>query len=370
MRRSRLALALALMTTPLAHADTPAPAATAPQPADEWQWLEDVEGERSLDWVRAQNADSQKILESQPGFQTLREDLLAILDSDERIPYVSKEGDYYYNFWRDKENPAGLWRRTTLEEYRKDDPAWEVLIDLDAINKAEAMNWVWRGADCLRPAYNRCLVSLSRGGADAIEVREWDKSDRAFVDGGFRLPEAKGGVVWRDADTVYAFWDFGEGSMTASGYPRIVKEWKRGTPIGEAKVVYEGTAQDMYIAGYRDLTPGFERDFVSRTIAFYNDELYLRNADGTLTKIDAPNSANKTPYREWLILELREDYVVGDRVFPKGAVIASKFDAFMKGERTFDVLFEPTDTTAFVGLTPTKSHLILNVLEDVKNCRC
>ena len=365
MRRSRLALALALMTAPLAHADTPP--TTAPMPADEWQWLEDVEAERSLDWVREQNADSKALLEAEPGFETLRSDLLAILDSNERIPFVGKQGEYFYNFWRDAKNPAGLWRRTTLAEYKKDEPEWEVLIDVDAINKAEDMNWVWRGANCLRPAYERCLVSLSRGGADAIVVREWNKSTRQFVEDGFRLPEAKGGVAWRDADSLFVFTDFGEGTMTSSGYPRIVKEWRRGTPLSEAAVVYEGTAEDMYIAGYRDLTPGFEREFVSRTIAFYNDELYLRGADGALTKIDAPNSANKTPYREWLLLELREDYAVGDRVHPKGSVIAAKFDAFMKGERDFDVLFEPTDTTAFVSLTPTKNHLVLNVLDNVKN---
>ena len=372
MRRTRLALVAALMTASLAHATPPAatpPAApaTAPEPADEWLWLEDVEGEKALDWVRAQNEESKALLTTRPEFEPLRRDLLAILDSNERIPFVAKRGEYFYNFWRDAENPAGLWRRTTLEEYRKDEPRWEVLIDLDAINKAEDMNWVWRGADCLRPAYDRCLVSLSRGGADAIEVREWDKSDRAFVEDGFRMPEAKGGVAWRTADSVYAFTDFGDGTMTTSGYPRIVKEWTRGTPMAEARVVYEGQPDDMYIAGFRDLTPGFERDFVSRTIAFYNDELYLRNADGSLTRIDAPNSANKTPYREWLILELREDYAVGDRVFPKGAVIAAKFDAFMKGEREFDVLFEPSDTTAFAGLTPTRDHLILNVLDNVKN---
>jgi len=376
MRRTRLALVAALMTASIAHATPPAAAspaaagaapAMAPEPADEWLWLEEVESDKALDWVRAQNEESKALLTTQPGFEPLRRDLLAILDSDERIPFVSKQGDYFYNFWRDAENPAGLWRRTTLAEYRKASPEWDVLIDLDAINKAEGMNWVWRGANCLRPAYDRCLVSLSRGGADAIEVREWDKSDRAFVEGGFRLPEAKGGVAWRNADSVFAFWDFGEGSMTSSGYPRIVKEWTRGTPISEARVVYEGKPEDMYIAGFRDLTPGFEREFVSRTIAFYNDELYLRNADGTLTRIDAPNSANKTPYREWLILELREDYTAGGRVFPKGAVIAAKFDAFMAGGRDFDVLFEPSETTAFVGLTATRDHLILNVLDNVKN---
>ncbi len=379
MRRTRLALALALMTAPLAHAATP-PAAEAPpvapepvtpamahEPADEWLWLEEVEDERALDWVREQNTTTLGVLEARPEFEPLRRDLLAILDSDERIPFVSKQGDYFYNFWRDAANPAGIWRRTTLQEYRKAEPKWEVLIDLDAINKAENMNWVWRGANCLRPAYSRCLVSLSRGGADAIEVREWDKRDRAFVADGFRLPEAKGGVAWRDADSVYVFTDFGEGSMTSSGYPRIVKEWTRGTPLAEASVVYEGQPGDMYIAGFRDLTPGFERDFVSRTIAFYNDELFLRGVDGALTKIDAPNSANKTPYREWLILELREDYRVGERVYPKGSVIAAKFDDFMAGEREFDLLFEPSETTAFVSLTPTRNHLILNVLDNVKS---
>ncbi|MFN3964974.1 MAG: prolyl oligopeptidase family serine peptidase [Silanimonas lenta] len=365
MRSRRLPLAItlaaALMTSALSAADP------APAPADPWLWLEEVEGQRPLDWVREQNAATTALLEAEPGFQALRTDLLAILDSNARIPFVSKQGEYFYNFWRDAKNPAGLWRRTTLEEYRKPEPAWEVLIDLDAINQAENMNWVWRGANCLRPAYARCLVSLSRGGADAIVVREWDMASRRFVEDGFVLPEAKGGVAWRDADSVYVYTDFGPGSMTSSGYPRIVKEWRRGTPLAEAKVVYEGKADDMYIAGYRDLTPGFERDFVSRTLAFYNDELYLRGADGSLTKIDAPNSANKSVYREWLVLELREDYTVGGRTYPKGALIATRFDDFMAGGRDFDLLFEPSATTALAGMSPTRNHLVLNVLEDVKN---
>lgn len=365
MRSRRLSLAItlaaALMTSALSAADP------APAPADPWLWLEEVEGQRPLDWVREQNAATTALLEAEPGFQALRTDLLAILDSNARIPFVSKQGEYFYNFWRDAKNPAGLWRRTTLEEYRKPEPAWEVLIDLDAINQAENMNWVWRGANCLRPAYARCLVSLSRGGADAIVVREWDMASRRFVEDGFVLPEAKGGVAWRDADSIYVYTDFGPGSMTSSGYPRIVKEWRRGTPLAEAKVVYEGKADDMYIAGYRDLTPGFERDFVSRTLAFYNDELYLRGADGSLTKIDAPNSANKSVYREWLVLELREDYTVGGRTYPKGALIATRFDDFMAGGRDFDLLFEPSATTALAGMSPTRNHLVLNVLEDVKN---
>lgn len=372
MRRTRLALVLALMSAPLAHALSPVPAAApagamAPMPDDPWQWLEDVEGERSMQWVKAENAETLAVLERDPNFARLRGELLAILDSNERIPFVVKRGEYLYNFWRDASNPAGLWRRTMLDEYRKPEPVWDVLLDLDALNRAEGMNWVWRGANCLRPAYDRCLISLSRGGADAIEIREWDKSDRDFVAGGFRLPEAKGGAGWRDADSLFVYTDFGPGSMTVSGYPRQARLWQRGTPLAEAAVVFEGKAEDMYIAAGRDHTPGFERDFVSRTIAFYNDELLLRADDGSLTRVDAPNSANKTPFREWLILELREDYTAGGRTWPKGSVIVTGFDAFMAGGRDFEVLFEPSASTAFVSLTPTKNHLILNVLDDVKN---
>ena len=150
------------------------------------------------------------------------------------------------------------------------------MIDLDALNKAEGKNWVWHGADCLRPDYDRCLVALSRGGADADVTREFDLTTKQFVKDGFFRAEAKGGLCWIDLDTVYVYTDFGPGIDDQSGYPRIVKEWKRGTPLAEAKTVYEGKPSDMYIAAYHDDTPGYERDFVNRTLAFYNDELYLR----------------------------------------------------------------------------------------------
>ena len=193
---------------------------------DPYLWLEGVEDAKALDWVRAQNAVSEKQLAGDPGFEALRGSLLEILDSNARIPYVSKMGAYYYNFWRDKNNPQGVWRRTTLAEYRKDLPQWEVLLDIDALGKAEGVNWVWGGADCLRPTYDRCLISLSRGGADADVTREFDVSDKAFVTGGFARPEAKGQIGWIDADTVYVGTDFGTGSMTSSGY-RWACAWGR-----------------------------------------------------------------------------------------------------------------------------------------------
>lgn len=330
-------------------------------------WLEDVEGERALDWVRERNAISQSHFEAQPRFTQLRDDLLAILDSDDRIPYVNKLGDHYYNFWRDRNNERGIWRRTTLEEYRKPSPQWETVLDLDALAAAEDENWVWAGVSCLRPAYERCLVNLSRGGADATVTREFDVPSRSFVEGGFQRPEAKGGLQWIDADTVYVYTDFGEGSMTESGYPRTVRQWSRGTPMADAQGVFEGRDDDMYIAAYRDHTPGFVRDFVSRTLAFYNDELYVRGDDGALQRIDAPNSANKGVFREHVYFELRRPWEVGGRTYAAGSLLLADFDAFMAGEREFQVLFEPTETTSLASFGALKDHLYINVLEDVKN---
>lgn len=334
---------------------------------DPYAWLEEVEGQKQLDWVRAQNAKAEAEIASTPAFKELEASILAILDSDAKIPGVQKIGPYYYNFWKDKQHERGLWRRTTLEEYRKPQPQWETVLDLDALNKAEGKNWVWHGADCRKPDYTRCLIALSRGGADADETREFDLATKTFLKDGFYRPEAKGGLGWKDADTVYVFTDFGDGSMTTSGYPRIVKEWKRGTPLSAATVVYEGKPDDMYIAAFHDDTPGFQRDFVSRTLAFYNDELFLRGADGKLVKIDVPNSVNKGAFREWLTLELREPWTVGGKTYKAGSLLVARLDDFMAGKREFDVLFEPTDRTSLASFTFTRHHLVLNVLEDVKN---
>ncbi|HPU57382.1 MAG TPA: S9 family peptidase, partial [Verrucomicrobiota bacterium] len=224
--------------------------------ADPYLWLEDVTGEKQLDWVRAQNAPTVAELESDPNFEPTRRRLLAILDSKERIPYVSKHGAFYYNFWQDDKNPRGVWRRTSLEEYRKPDPAWEIVLDLDKLAAEENENWVWKGYEILEPGYDRCLVALSRGGADATVQREFDLTTKTFVAGGFSLPEAKSRADWRDRNTLYVGTDFGEGSLTRSGYPRLVKEWKRGTPLSEAKLIFEGEPDDVSVSAHVSLDHG------------------------------------------------------------------------------------------------------------------
>jgi len=336
-------------------------------PADRYAWLEDVTGDKPLAWLREQNARSEGRLAQTPQFKAMEASIREVLDSDAKIPGVTRIGDYYYNFWKDQQHERGLWRRTTLEEYRKAAPKWETVLDLDALNKAEGENWVWHGADCLRPDYSRCLIALSRGGADADVTREFDLANKRWVTDGFFRPESKGGLGWIDRDNVFVYTDFGDGTMTSSGYPRVAKRWTRGTPMAEARVVYEGKNDDMYIAAFHDDTPGYERNLVSRTLAFYNNEVYLLGDDGKLTRIDAPNSAEKSLHKDWLTLELREPWTVGGKTYAAGSLLATRLDAFLAGKREFDALFAPTDTTSLAGAVWTKNHVVLNVLDDVKN---
>lgn len=357
-------LLFTLLGNPLAVSQD---ASTTSTTEDPHVWLEDVSGEKALDWVKARNEKAKQRIESDASFEKLRNDLLEILDSNARIPFVAKNGDFYYNFWRDKTNERGLWRRTTLSEYKKAEPVWEVLLDLDALGKTEGENWVWKGASLLRPDYTRALVTLSRGGADADVTREFDLVKKEFIADGFKRPESKGGMSWIDLDHVFVSTDFGAGTMTDSGYPRIAKIWTRGKPMEEAVTVYEGTATDMSIGAAHDDSPGFERDFVTRNIAFYNDELYWLKDRKDLVKIDVPNTANKSVFHQYLLVELREPWTIGDNKYAAGSLLVTKFDDFMAGKRSFDTLFAPTDTTALSSFGFTKDAMFINVLEDVKN---
>ncbi|MFY9345430.1 MAG: prolyl oligopeptidase family serine peptidase [Planctomycetota bacterium] len=342
---------------------TPVPAAAD---ADPYQWLEDVGGDKALAWVRERNRESTAALTAGEQFSKLQARILAILDSTAKIPYVGKHGAHYYNFWQDAQNPRGLWRRTTLAEYRKPDPQWEVVLDLDALGKQENENWVWHGAAFLAPERKLALLSLSRGGADASVVREFDVTTKQFVAGGFTLPEAKSQVRWRDKDALYIATDFGQGSLTSSGYPRIVKLWQRGTPLASATTITEGKTDDVYVYGYRDQTAGFERDFVHRGVTFYTNELFLLR-DGKSVKIDKPDSANAGVHREWLLLRLRDEWTVGGRTFAGGSLLACKLDAFLAGERNFEVLFAPGERTSLDGWAGTKNHVLVTVLDNVRS---
>ncbi len=168
---------------------------------DPWLWLEEVDGTRALAWVEAQNAATLARFGG-PRFEADRDALASLFDRPDNIPYVTRRGKWLYNMWRDAAHPRGLWRRTTLASFRTEGPAWESILDLDALAAAEGEDWVWSGASVLPGRCDRALLRLSRGGGDAAVLREFDLEACAFVPGGFALPEAKGGADWVDRDTL------------------------------------------------------------------------------------------------------------------------------------------------------------------------
>jgi len=337
---------------------------------DPYLWLEDIDGVEALAWVGARNGAAEAELEGDPRSAPLRARLKTILDSSDNIPYVRLHGDMCYNFWQDARHVRGLWRRATLDEYRKNDPQWETVLDLDRLAEDEGENWVWAGTTWLERGgahdEQRCLVSLSRGGGDAHVVREFDPVALRFVDGGFALPEAKSDVSWIDRDTLFVGTDFGPGSLTDSGYPRIVKMWRRGTPLEAAVTVFEAASGDLTASGHQDTTPGWERGFVQRQIDFYTSQLFWRRG-AELVPIQKPLDANAFAVREHLVIELRSDWTIGAVTYPQGALLATGFDAFVAGAREFDILFAPTPSTSLDGVAVTKNFVLLTVLDNVKN---
>ena len=361
----RLLTSLTLML-PLAM--TTAQAADPIASDDPYLWLEDVQGDKALAWVRERNALTLKALQREPEFGQLRGQLLEVLNSRDRIPQISRRGDYVYNLWQDEQHKRGLWRRTTLAEYAKSAPAWETVLDLDALGAAEKESWVFAGASCLAPAYRHCLLSLSRGGADASVVREFDLVAKRFVppsEGGFVLPEAKSQVEWIDKDNIYVGSDFGPGSLTDSGYPRVIKRWKRGTPLAAAKTVFEGEAKDVAASVSVDKARGFERTVFSRALDFYNARYWLQQSDGKLLALDVPTDVQPQFWGPRLLLSLRKDWTTGGATHKAGSLLITDANAFLKGERRFQTLFAPTATRSLTGYALTRQHLLLNISDKV-----
>jgi prolyl oligopeptidase len=347
--------------------DTDPPDVTPPPADDPYLWLEDVTGERALEWARAQNKTSMSELEAVPGFAEQRARALSILDSKDKIPYATKHGKLLYNFWTDAEHPRGLWRRTTIASNAKAKPAWEVVLDVDKLGKDEGESWVFEGANCLYPKFERCLVSLSRGGADAVVVREFDVVEKAFVADGFTLPEAKTEVGWKDLDTLYVATDFGAGSLTSSGYPRIAKEWKRGTPLAEATTIFEGETTDVSAGVYRQWDHGKVRDFAYRSPTFFSNLSYLRGADGSFAKLDKPDDATISFWDDQVLVALRTEWTVGDKTWPAGSMMVGPAKDYLAGKRDLQALFTPTAHSSLDGVTALKSILLVNELDDVHN---
>jgi prolyl oligopeptidase len=334
---------------------------------DPYLWLEEVENEKALEWAKAKSEADTAVLEAQPNYTEIYDTMIEIYNSRDRIPRPGIRGAWIYNFWQDADHVRGIWRRTFLDEYVKEAPAWEIVIDLDALAEAENENWVWQGASCLAPEYRHCMISLSRGGADASVDREFDAAAKAFVEDGFYVPEAKSRVGWKDENTLWIGTDFGEGSLTESGYPRFIKEWKRGTTIDQATTVLEGSIDDVAVAAYSIHTPEGRYDIVNRTPEFFRGTNFIVLGE-RLVKLEIPEDADLQGFfKDQMLVSLRSEWTTSGTTYPQDALLAIGLDDFLKGDRSFDVLFEPSERVSLGSVTHTLNDLLMTTLDNVRS---
>jgi prolyl oligopeptidase len=334
---------------------------------DPYLWLEEIEGEEALNWVNIHNNTTTRILKRHPEFKEINKKILDILNSKDRIAYPSIKGDYVYNFWQDDSNERGVWRRTQLTKYIGDDPEWETVLDLDILSKEEGEKWAFKGATFLYPEFDICMVSLSRGGSDAVEIREFDLRKNEFVDNGFYLSEAKGNVSWIDKNTLIVSTNFGEGTTTNSGYPRVTRIWKRATSLEEAKTLLAGEETDVRVFGFVQDTPERQYILVARAITFYTSNQFVLE-DDTLIKLDIPEDAQFHGFfKNQLLVELKSDWSINEKTYNQGALISIDYNKFLDGDRNFEVIFEPDKLSSLVEISNTKNYLLINKLTSVSS---
>lgn len=340
-------------------------AATAQDYDDPYLWLEEIEGEKALEWVEERNQLTNELLSAHPLFDPLRERILEILNSDDRIPFPSIIGEHLYNFWQDSENPRGIWRRTTWDSYLTGTPDWETVLSIDALAEEEGVNWSYGGAIFLPTDYSRCLIRLSRGGADAVEIREFDLENKTFIEDGFFLPEAKQSVDWLDENTLLIATDFGEGTLTTSGYARIAKLWTRGTDLSEAKTLFEGEKTDVTVGVGSYKTADRTYGVIIHRPSFFEARSYIL-MDDELIRIDLPEDSSPALMADRLIVRLRSSWEIGEEIYPEGALISINIDRFLAGDRDFRIILEPGERSTVRGMTATRSALLVNMLDNVR----
>ncbi len=358
--RLALAAALALTAAPLAAQDTDAD--------DPYIWLEEIQGDKALAKVDQWNADTEAVLTVQPEYPVARAWAKQILDDTRQIAMPDAiMGDQVTNLWRDADNPRGLWRIASLESYMAGSPEWRTLIDVDQLGRDEGKSWVWHGANCLAPEYTRCLVSISAGGTDADVVREFDVTSGQFVDGGFTLPEAKSNVAWYDQDTLFVGTDEGEGSLTDSGYPRLVKLWQRGTDFASARQVAEGEQADISVSGFSVLDGDKRWRFINRSPSFWTNEFSLVNEDGTTTALPLPEDAEFEAVLDGhVIAKLNSPLAARNREAQPGMLVAWPLEDIAAGETPKPlIVFEPSETQAVEEVAASEHRLWVKVLDDV-----
>jgi prolyl oligopeptidase len=342
----------------------PRPTLAAPDD-DPYLWLEQIDDRRALAWVEERNKATLARF-GNARFAADRDALTAILDRPDRIPGVSRHGPHLLNFWRDVVNPRGLWRRTTLQSYRGEQPAWETVLDLDAVAAAEREDWVWKGASVLPGSHDRAILKLSRGGSDAVVLREYDLAARAFVAGGFSLPEAKGGTDWLDRDTLLLASAHGSGMATTSGYARTVRLWRRGAAVETAPVPFETVAGSMSAGFDVDRTQGTETVWFLERLSFYDTVAWMGDRTGPKVRIDRPADAVMEAHRGWVAMRPRRPWSVGGTTHAPDTLLGMPLARYLAGARDFEVLFRPAERRALQSFFWADGRLVVSILDELQ----
>lgn len=353
MKRTLLFLLLAAMTQ-ITHAQD-----------DPYLWLEEVDAQKSLDWVEKWNESTLKVLTSQPGYDQMYSQILDIYNSTDRIAAPGIYGKLIYNFWQDEDHPRGIWRRTPIKSYLSGDPHWETVLDIDALSEQHNEKYVFKGATGLYPDYERFLVNLSKGGGDAVVIREFDAKNKYFIQNGFELPEAKGSASWIDENTIMVSTDFGNG-VTTSGYPKDVKIWKRGTDLKDAEPVFEGKSDDMYNGGYSIRTKNRDYQIVINRTSFYTGTYYFIE-NGELIQLDLPEDISLNGiFKNQVLFDLKSDWNVGGNSFKQGDMVSIDYDELIKGGTNYQLIVRPDERSSIAGTNTTQNVLLVNMLNNVK----
>jgi len=331
-------------------------------------WLEEVTDEKALAKVKAWNSASEPKMKGDV-YNAMKAELLEVYNSPEKIPYVSYRNGQVHNFWQDDTHVKGIWRSTTLESYRSESPQWKTILDIDALAEKDSKNWVYKGNSCLAPDYNRCIVNLSIGGKDAVERREFDTTTKSFVDGGFMLPESKGGTTWLNENHILIGVDFGEGTMTESGYPMVAKLWERGTDLSDAKELMRGEAADVGTwPGTFENADGGDEILIVRATSFYDTEYYWIPQTGDAAfdpvKIPVPPKTNLADqFKGQQLVTLQENW----RGHKSGTLVSFSIADFMEDGKIDKIheVIAPTARQSIGGFGATKSKLLLSLYDNV-----
>ena len=331
---------------------------------DPYLWLEEVEGEEALQWVQSQNDITQARYESSESFDNTYQFLLDEYNSDDRIPYAYIQNGEMYNFWRDESNVRGVWRKTSIESYQTEEIEWENILDIDQLAQQEGKNWVWRGASCLAPDYERCLIRLSDGGKDAIVIREFDLINKQFISDGFITAESKQYFSWLNEDELLIATNFGPDSMNESGYPRQVKVWNRAQGLEEAKLIFDGDYKKIFSFPFSSIRPDGSYFGVLEGPTFFTKVLYLFK-ELELVKLDLPLKMDVYgTYENLLIISLAEDW----QGFGVGDLIAVNIDDALDKNITSDsltLLFEPSEKSFLRSVSVGHKQILVSILDNI-----